>query len=199
MQTSLSLASKNCHQLSTHQSKILSFTCSNKIIQTYALGSKRIILEMVILPLYNRKSLQWLFNPPIIGLITTPYYYRNNGRYGSFHPHHLDISPSLDPLQPSAPKSTKTNRSGHILLTNRQDFQLEICPDTLPETNGQFAPVKWMVGILSRFLLGWPIFRGYVSFREGTWDKPWKQTLKFLPFFCCLPTFFKQKTTSTLK
>ena len=36
---------------------------------------------------------------------------------------------------------------------------------TLPETNG-FGPEKWMVG-RRIFVLGWPIFRGYVSFREG--------------------------------
>ena len=38
------------------------------------------------------------------------------------------------------------------------------------ETNSEFTPEKWMVGRLSRFLLGQvgPIFRGYFCcFREG--------------------------------
>ena len=35
---------------------------------------------------------------------------------------------------------------------------------TLPETNS--SPLK-MDGWNTTFLLGWPIFRGYVSFREG--------------------------------
>ncbi len=36
---------------------------------------------------------------------------------------------------------------------------------TLPETDSK-SPWKWMVGILVSFW-GWPIFRGFVSFREG--------------------------------
>ncbi len=37
---------------------------------------------------------------------------------------------------------------------------------TLPETNSEFAPENaWLE--YDRFLLGWPIFRGDVSFREG--------------------------------
>ena len=37
---------------------------------------------------------------------------------------------------------------------------------TLPETNSK-RTWKWMVGILvTRFLLGWPIFRGYASLRN---------------------------------
>ena len=31
---------------------------------------------------------------------------------------------------------------------------------SVPETNSEFTPEKWMVGIRGRFLLGWPIFRG---------------------------------------
>ena len=41
-----------------------------------------------------------------------------------------------------------------------------VYPCTLPETNSK-STWKWMVGILIAVLLGWPIFRGYVSFREG--------------------------------
>ena len=37
--------------------------------------------------------------------------------------------------------------------------------NTLPETNS--SPLK-IDGLNTSFLLGWPIFRGYVSFREGT-------------------------------
>ncbi len=33
------------------------------------------------------------------------------------------------------------------------------------------SPEKWMVGIRSPFLLGRPIFRGHVSFREGISDQ----------------------------
>ena len=36
--------------------------------------------------------------------------------------------------------------------------------DTLPETNSSHLKMRdWKTS----FLLGWPIFRGYVSFREG--------------------------------
>ena len=39
-----------------------------------------------------------------------------------------------------------------------------------PETNSKFAPENgWLE--YDRFLLGWPTFRGYVSFREGTMYK----------------------------
>ena len=39
--------------------------------------------------------------------------------------------------------------------------------NALPETNSKFTPENgWLED--DRFLLGWPIFRGYVSFREGT-------------------------------
>ena len=40
----------------------------------------------------------------------------------------------------------------------------EVNLDTLPETNS--SPLK-MDGWNTTFLLGWPIFRAYVSFREG--------------------------------
>ena len=43
-------------------------------------------------------------------------------------------------------------------------FCFRIVSTTLHETNS--SPLKWMVGIRS-FPLGWPIFTGYVSFREG--------------------------------
>ena len=53
-------------------------------------------------------------------------------------------------------------------------------------------PWKLMVWILSRFLLGWPIFRAYVSFREvhpGSWEnehfeppKKWKFCSDDFPF-----------------
>ena len=37
---------------------------------------------------------------------------------------------------------------------------------TLPETNSEFTPEKgWLED--DPFLLGWPIFRGYVKLREG--------------------------------
>ena len=40
-------------------------------------------------------------------------------------------------------------------------------PVTLPETNS--SPLK-MDGWNTSFLSGWPIFRGYVSFRECTYE-----------------------------
>ena len=43
---------------------------------------------------------------------------------------------------------------------DKDDFR----KDTLPETNS--SPLK-IDGWKTSFLLGWPIFRGYVSFREG--------------------------------
>ncbi len=55
--------------------------------------------------------------------------------------------------------------------------------NTLPETNSK-SPWKWMVGSWNTtFLLGRPIFRGYVSFREGTCqvtppEKNWRREPK---------------------
>ena len=42
---------------------------------------------------------------------------------------------------------------------------------TLPETN--MAPENGWLESNTSFLLGWPIFRGYVSFREGICFKLW--------------------------
>ena len=40
-----------------------------------------------------------------------------------------------------------------------------MCFFTLPETNSSHLRMDgWKIS----FLLGWPVFRGYVSFREGT-------------------------------
>ena len=48
------------------------------------------------------------------------------------------------------------------------------CGCTLPETN-IIPREKWMVGILLVFLFGFrPIFRGYVSFREGNCWVSWR-------------------------
>ena len=66
-------------------------------------------------------------------------------------------------LVASAP-STSSWRFGHLNcggVANPTTLQ-----DTLPETNWPFAPAKWWLENKLPFL-GWPIFRDYLSFREG--------------------------------
>ena len=48
--------------------------------------------------------------------------------------------------------------------------QFHVSGTTLSETNSKFAPENgWLE--YNRFLLGWPIFRGYVTCREGQTPK----------------------------
>ena len=88
-------------------------------------------------------------------------------------------NPHLDeesvPVRPATP-STQTPRqvsAGHGSGYGRlgEDWTWFICSITLPETN--IAPKNgWLeyyfpIGWNTTFLLGWPIFKGYVSFRGG--------------------------------
>ena len=66
-----------------------------------------------------------------------------------------------------APGFSKTSSVGFYGISNKvkaKRYTKNWAIDTLPETNS--LPLK-MDGWNTTFLLGRPIFRGYVSFREG--------------------------------
>ncbi len=47
---------------------------------------------------------------------------------------------------------------------------LRLGKESVPETNSEFTPENgWLED--DPFLYGWPIFRGYVSFRDGIFDR----------------------------
>ena len=64
-----------------------------------------------------------------------------------------------------AEKLPTSQASGSDMMQARFREMVKISKDTLPETNSEFtAEIEWLE--YDRFRLGWPIFRGYVSFRE---------------------------------
>ncbi len=64
----------------------------------------------------------------------------------------------LNKSQNEANMSTRPNKA-----TKKQP--ISVSKSTLPETN--IAPENGWLEYCTSFLLGWPIFTGYVSFREG--------------------------------
>ena len=78
------------------------------------------------------------------------------------------VSLGLSPL-PRMPVTTRIRGSrtkpSFPTVTGRGDDPRYLLSNTLPETNSEFTPENgWLE--YDSFLLGWPIFRCYVSFRE---------------------------------